>query len=160
MSWILNTRGMDPTLVAGIFFIFTSYAVHPMVESAYHRVKAYFAWRALEKRQTVEVTNYPMLAEMLGARGTWDAGWVTTTLLALFSFVCWGLELSVEFAHIEGLAYLLHQPPPVEVGVKDGLDVWLVSWPCVIIFLQCSPSQLTRAVDALLQRNCPPPCRR
>lgn len=124
--WVLDTRGVDPTLVIGMSFIFISYFLHPIVESAYKRARACSAWRTIGKGQSVEVTSYPMMAEIFGARGNWDAGRITTILLALFSLVSWGLELSIGVANIEDLPRVPNQSPAVEVGTIDGLDVWLV----------------------------------
>ncbi|CAM9536369.1 unnamed protein product, partial [Laminaria digitata] len=118
--------GLDGTFVIGVSFIFIAYFLHPLVESSYHRVRAYRAWRALEKRQAVEVTNYPMLAETLGGRGKWDTARIVTVLLAVFSLVSWGLELSMGLAHHQGKADLLDRSPWVINGTFQGKDVWEV----------------------------------
>ncbi|CAM9650552.1 unnamed protein product, partial [Laminaria digitata] len=114
------------TLVIGVTFIFLAYLLHPAVESSYQRVRAYRAWRAIEKRQVVEVTNYPMLAELFGGRGRWDAARIITALLAVFSLASWGLELSIGLARYEGEADLLNRPPPVVIEKVGDVDVWKV----------------------------------
>lgn len=121
-----DTNG-NGTLFIGASFIFIAYFLHPAVESAYHRVRAYRAWRALEKRQSVEVTNYPMLAESLGGRGKWDTARIITVMLAFFSLFSWGLELWMDLAYHEGEADLLNQPPPVIIATVNNVSYWQVS---------------------------------
>ena len=126
--WVLETRGLNGTQVIGVSFIFLAYFLHPAVESAYQRVRAYRAWRAIEKREVVEVTHYSTLSEMFGGRERWDAARIITALLAVFSLASWGLELSMELAPHTGPADLLNRPPPVEVVVDtSGLTIWKVS---------------------------------
>ena len=125
--WVLKTRGASGTLVIGATFIFLAYFLNPAVESSYQRVRAYRAWRAIEKRKAVEVTHYPMMAELFGGRGRWDAARIITALLAVFSLASWGLELSMGLARYEGKADLLNRPPPVVIGVVDDENVWKVS---------------------------------
>ena len=122
----VDTNGVPGTFVIGVSFIFIAYFLHPLVESAYHRVRAYRAWRALEKREAVEVTNYPMLAETLGGRGKWDTARIITVLLAVFSLVSWGLELSMGLATHEGMADILSRPSPVTINRTDDEKVWEV----------------------------------
>lgn len=128
--WVVETRGVNGTLVIGGTFIFLAYFLHPAVEAAYQRVRAYRAWRAIEKRQAVEVTDYSMVAEIFGGRGRWDAARIITALLAVFSLASWGLELSMELAPYVGVADLLNQPPPVELGTGNVRDFWRVGGPC------------------------------
>lgn len=112
---VLDLRGVDGTQVIAVSFIFLAYFLHPVVESAYQKVRAYRAWRAIEKRKAVEVTHYPMIAELFGGRGRWDAARIITALLAIFSLASWGLELSMNLAQHKGLADLQNRPPPVEI---------------------------------------------
>ena len=122
----VDTRGVHGTFVIGVSFIFIAYFLHPLVESAYHRVRAYRAWRALEMREAVEVTNYPMLVETLSGRGKWDTARIITVLLAVFSLVSWGLELSMDLAYRKGKVDLLNQPPPVTIHPIGDDEVWQV----------------------------------
>lgn len=124
--WVLDTKDADGTLVVGFSFIFLSYFLHPVVEVAYQKARVHNAWRAIAKRQAVEVTNYPMLQDNFGGRGTWDAPREMTFLLALFSLASWGLELSMRFPHVKGLVDPLNRSLPVELGNIDRIDVWLV----------------------------------
>ncbi|CAM9273040.1 unnamed protein product [Scytosiphon promiscuus] len=113
-TWTLPVDGgVDGTLVIGWCFVFLAYFLHPAIESAYHRLRAYRAWRCIQKRQTVEVTTYPLVAEVFGGRGKWDAARNITVILAAFSLASWGLELSMDLSSLEGEADLLNRPPPV-----------------------------------------------
>lgn len=124
---VVDLRGVDGTQVIAVSFIFLAYLLHPVVESAYQRVRAYRAWRAIEKRKAVEVTHYPMMAELFGGRGRWDAARIITALLAVFSLASWGLELSMNLAQHKGLADLHNRPPPVEVVTNSsGSETWKV----------------------------------
>ncbi|CAM9453800.1 unnamed protein product, partial [Laminaria digitata] len=123
-TYVFNTRPVDGTLTIGISFIFLAYFLHPAIESAYQRVRAYRAWRAIEKRQFVDVTNYPMVAEVFGGRGKWDAARIITVLLGVFSLASWGLELSMDLAYYDGNADLLNRPPPVTI--RRNSDDWQV----------------------------------
>lgn len=123
---VLDTKGVDGTLVCGLFFIFLAYFVHPLVESAYKRVKAHRAWRTIERGEAVEVTNYPLLQEIFIGRGKWDAQRVTTVLGVLFSLASWGLELSIGVPNFEGAVDPQNQPPPVTLEKMDDFDVWQV----------------------------------
>ena len=131
---VLETRDVDGTLVIGVAFIFLAYFLHPAVEFAYHKVRAYRAWRAIEMRRAVEVTNYSMFAEIFGGRGRWDGARIITALLAVFSLASWGLELSVDLARHEGSTDLLNQPPPVEIRQKNDVQVWQVGGPCSRVY--------------------------
>lgn len=135
-----NTGVMEGTFVIGASFIFIAYFLHPAVESAYQRVRAYRAWRAIEKRQAVEVTNYPMLTETLGGRGKWDTARVITVLLAVFSLISWGLELSMDLANHKGDADILNRSPPILVEeTSDGTNTWKVNW------IMCAFARLNRS---------------
>lgn len=113
-TWVMGTGNFDGTYTIALSFVMLAYFLHPAIEAAYQRVRAYRAWRAIEKRQTVEVTNYPLLTEVFGGRGQWDAARVITVLLAAFSLASWGLELRLGLANIEdGPVDLLNRPPPV-----------------------------------------------
>ena len=125
-----DTGRLDGTVAIGVSFIFIAYFLHPAVESAYHRVRAYRAWRAIEMRQAGEVTNYSMLAEIFRGRGKWDTARIITLLLAVFSLVSWGLELSMELAYHRGYADVLNRSPPI-TSEKDiyGNITWTVGRP-------------------------------
>ncbi len=105
----------DSTLSIGISFIFLAYYLHPRIDNAYHRVRAYRAWRAIEKRKAVEVTNYPTTDLLLGRQGSSgrDAARIVAILLGIFSVASWFLELSLDLYALENKAYLLTQTPPV-----------------------------------------------
>lgn len=125
--WVVETGSASGSLIIGVSFIFVVYFLHPAVESAYHRVRAYRAWRSIEKRQAVEVTRYPLLTEVFGGRGRWDAARITTALMVVFALAACGLELSMSLATFEGVADILNRPPPVElVKNVDGVVVWKV----------------------------------
>ena len=128
----VDTRGVNGTLVIGVSFILIAYILHPLVESAYYRVRAYRAWLALENREAVEVTNHSMLAVTLGGRGKWDTARIVTVLLAVFSLFSWGLELSMDLAFREGWTDLLNILPPVTVEIIDGVEVWKVRNPAAL----------------------------
>lgn len=112
-TWTVPIGDANGTAVIAFSFIFLAYILHPAIELAYHRLRAYRAWRAIQKRKTVDVTIYPMLAEVFGGRGVWDAARIITVLLFAFSLASWGLELSMDLATLEGEADLLNRPPPV-----------------------------------------------
>lgn len=125
--WVLETGEVDGRLVIAASFIFLVYFLHPAVESAYHRVRAYRAWRSMEKRKYVEVTRYPLMTEFFGGRGRWDAARIIAALMMVFSLAVCGLELSMGLATYEGVADLLSRPPPVEVVTSiDGAAAWKV----------------------------------
>lgn len=118
----------EGTLVIAITFIFLAYILHPIVESTYHHVRAYHAWRALERNEPVEVTNYPLPAEVLQGRGKWDAARKISVLLLLFSVASWGLELSLRIRFVnEGTVDMYNRPPPVVVVVSD-VDGNITTW--------------------------------
>ncbi|CAN0264722.1 unnamed protein product, partial [Hapterophycus canaliculatus] len=129
-TWTLPVSGgVDGTLVIGWSFVFLAYFLHPAIESAYHRLRAYRAWRCIQKRQTVEVTTYPLLAEVFAGRGRWDAARNITVVLAAFSLASWGLELSMDLSSLEGEADLLNRPPPVFLRPETNdstTDPWQV----------------------------------
>lgn len=112
-TWTLPIGDSNGTVTIALSFIFLAYILHPAIEAAYHRLRAYRAWRAIQKRKTVNVTNYPLLAEIFGGRGLWDGARIITVLLLAFSLASWGLELSMGLASLEGEADLLNRPPPV-----------------------------------------------
>ena len=123
-SWVLDTGTFGSTYAIGLSFVFLAYFLHPTVEAAFQRVRAYRGWRAVEKRQTVEVTTYPLWAEIFCGRGRWDAARIVAVLLAAFSLASWGLERQLDLAYVEGYVTDLYlRPPPV--WVEDG--AWYVS---------------------------------
>eukprot|EP00752_Nemacystus_decipiens_P017710 g15878.t1 len=109
--WELPTQ--SPTFAIGLSFIFLAYFLHPRIESAYQRVRASRAWRAIQKYERVDVTDYPMLSEVFGMRERRCDARIIALLLAAFSGGSWILELSLDIYHIKAEAYLLTQPPPV-----------------------------------------------
>lgn len=83
------------------------------------------------KREVVEVTTYPLLAEVFGGRGLWDSARIITVLLAAFSLASWGLELSMDLSSLEGEADLLNRPPPVFLRPETNdtnTDPWQASY--------------------------------
>lgn len=133
-KWVFSTGGVDGTLTIGASFVFIAYVLHPAIEIAYRRVRAYRAWRAIEKRQSVDVTNYSVVEEVFGGRGKWDAARIITVLLAVFSLASWGLELSMDLGYYEGDADLLNRPPPVTTGNVNGAKSWHVSSSTCLVF--------------------------
>ncbi|CAM9272746.1 unnamed protein product [Scytosiphon promiscuus] len=125
-KWRLPTGDVDGTFAIGLSFIFLAYFLHPAIESAYQRVRAYRAWRAVEKNKRVDVTTYPLLEEVLGGRNRWDVARAITILLAAFSLASWVLELSMDLFDVENQAYLLTQPPPVYRQDNIGSSPWEV----------------------------------
>ena len=137
-SWALDTNGLDGTNLIAASFKFRAYFLHPAVKSAFQTVRAYRAWRAIEKHQIVKVTKYSLAAEILRGRGRWDAERITTVILAVFSLAYFGLELSVGLAYCEGDADILHRPPPVvfhKCAGGDGMGHWQVSHCCRLCFV-------------------------
>eukprot|EP00903_Cladosiphon_okamuranus_P017853 g16431.t1 len=124
-DWPIPTQ--EPTVSIGLSFIFLAYFLHPRIEAAYQRVRAARAWRAVQKHERVDVTDYPMFKEAFGVRGVWDAARVVTLLLMAFSLVSWVLELSLGIYHINLEAYLLTTPPAVfkKTTNEGGLE-WKV----------------------------------
>lgn len=60
---VLKTGNLGPingTVTIAVTFVFLAYFLHPYVESAFHRMKTYRAWVALEKNQIVEVRYLTM----------------------------------------------------------------------------------------------------
>ena len=133
-TWVFSTRGVDGTLTIGACFVFLAYILHPAIEMAYRRVRAYRAWREIEKGKSVDVTNYFVVEEVFGGRGKWDAARIITVLLAAFSLASWGLELSMDLAYYEGDTDLLNRPPPVITRNISGTKHWQVS-PFTTIYL-------------------------
>lgn len=127
-TWSVPTGEMDGTAAIGLSFIFLAYILHPAVESAYQRVRAYRAWRAVEKDKRVDVTTYPLLEEVFGGRGVWDVARVVTILLAAFSLASWALELNMDLFNVQNQAYLLTQPPPVYRQDNFGSSPWEVTF--------------------------------
>ena len=126
--WVLDTGTLGGTETIGLSFVFLAYVLHPAVEAAFQRVRAYRGWRAVQKRQTVEITTYPLLAEIFFGRGRWDAARIVAVLLAAFSLASWGLELQLGLAYIDGMVTDLYlRPPPVRrEGGADNVS-WHVS---------------------------------
>lgn len=105
MNWLRNTP------VATILVPRTAYV---SFENTRRQVRAYRAWRAIKRRELVEVTSYPWYSELLGVRRTWDAARIVRFFLAAFFCASWGLELQTDLAHIEdGPVDFLAMPPPV-----------------------------------------------
>lgn len=119
------TNGFDGTKAIGLSFIFLAYVWHPMVGWTYHRMRAYRAWRAIEKRQAVEVTSYPTMTEVFGRQGmcAWDAARIITLALLAFNLASWGLELNMDLYALDNRALLLTLPPPVH----ETDSTWVVS---------------------------------
>lgn len=124
--WEVPTGKVEGTFAIGLSFIFLAYLLHPAIESAYQRVRAYRAWRAVEKNKRVDVTTYPLLEEVFGGRGVWDVARVITILLAAFSLGSWVLELSMDLYDAENPAKLLTQPPPVFREGTEKSSPWQV----------------------------------
>lgn len=112
------------TLCIAACFILIAYFIHPLVEGAFYRVRAYRAWMAIERKETVEVTRRSLLslfAELLKGRGKWDAARLVALLLACFSIASWGLELSLDLAdETRGPVDMMDRPPPV--FLREGSD--------------------------------------
>eukprot|EP00903_Cladosiphon_okamuranus_P017852 g16430.t1 len=135
-TWTLSlAAGVDGTVMIAWSFVILAYFLHPAVESAYHRLRAYRAWRSIMKREVVEVTTYPLVAEVFGGRGLWDAARIIAVLLAAFSLASWGLELSMGLSSLEGEADMLNRPPPVFLRPETNdtnTDAWQVMTPTEI----------------------------
>ncbi|CAM9867078.1 unnamed protein product [Ectocarpus sp. 6 AP-2014] len=131
-TWVLPLAdGFDGTLTIGWTFVFLAYFLHPVIEWAFHRLRAYRAWRCIQKRQAVEVTSYNLMAEVFGGRGSWDSARNIAVILAVFSLTSWGLELSMDLASLEGEADLLNRPPPVFLRPETNdtnTDPWQASF--------------------------------
>ncbi|CAM9218258.1 unnamed protein product [Pylaiella littoralis] len=113
LPWNLPTGKDHGTVAIGLSFIFLAYFLSPFIHSSYYGVRAYRAWRAVESFERVEVTSYPMIAELFGGRGQWDAARMITVLLLAFSAASWVLELSMGLFTIHEEADFLTQPPPI-----------------------------------------------
>ncbi|CAM9991351.1 unnamed protein product [Pylaiella littoralis] len=112
-TWTLPIRNSNGTVTIALSFIFLAYILHPAIESAYHRLRAYRAWRAIQKRKTVDVTTYPVLAEIFGGRGCSSSKRDMELGTIKLSQEAYGLELSMGLASLEREADLLNRPPPV-----------------------------------------------
>ncbi|CBJ30877.1 hypothetical protein Esi_0219_0029 [Ectocarpus siliculosus] len=123
-EWPIN--GIDGTRAIGLSFIGLAYFLHPLVVWAYHRVRAYRAWRAIEKGRAVEVTAYSNREEILRGRGVWDATRIVTVLLVVFNVASWGLELMLDQYSHENEACPLTQPSPVYRKDLDNNARWQV----------------------------------
>lgn len=118
-----NTSGLGTTYIAACFIII-AYMLHPIVEKAYHRIRAYRSWRAIEKNERVEVTHLGMVDEVLRGRGKWDSARIVAVLLLVFSVASWALELGMTLIdETDGPVDLLDRPPPIISGDTGG---WLV----------------------------------
>lgn len=158
-KWDLPTR--EPTLSIGLSFIFLAYFLHPRIESAYQQVRASRAWRAVQKHERVDVTDYPMLKEAFGVRGRWDAARTVTVLLAAFSLGSWVLELSLDIYNVKGEAFLLTQPPSVYKYIQDSenqdltwqvrvllvLYIWIICRACFLFRLFCPLVEFCLVMD-------------
>lgn len=169
-TYSVGTHGADGTKVIAAMFIFLAYLLHPAMKSVYRRVRAYCAWRAIEKHQTVEVTRYSIAAGVCGGRGKWDATRTITVLLGVFLLASWGLELSMSLAYYRGDADALNRPPPVTLVYdqdSDAVGYWQVGYGCccgfvrnlhtgssasVVVFGNVKPSLL--AIASRRQRGC------
>lgn len=125
----LPINGFSGTMTINLAFIFLAYIWHPVVGWAYHRMRAYRAWRAIEKRQAVEVTTYPALTEALGRQGmcACDAARLIAVALGAFYIASWGLELTMDLYALENSAWLLTLPPPVVRESNEKDSTWTVS---------------------------------
>ncbi|CAB1102101.1 unnamed protein product [Ectocarpus sp. CCAP 1310/34] len=124
VEWPIN--GIDGTRAISLSFIVLAYVLHPLVIQAYHRVRAYRAWRAIENGRVVEVTAYSDREEILRGRGVWDATRIVTVLLVVFNVASWVLELMLDLYSFENEAYPLTQPPPVYRENIQGNASWQV----------------------------------
>lgn len=89
---------VNATFSISTCFIVLAYFLHPVVKATYQRVRAYHAWRAIEKRKIVEVASYPLVTEVFGERREWDAARTVAVLLSAFSLGSCGLELATRIA--------------------------------------------------------------
>ena len=154
--WVLETQKFGSTEAIALSFVFLAYFLHPAVEAAFQRVRAYRGWRAVENRKTVEVTTYPLLAEIFCGRGRWDAARIVAVLLAAFSLMSWGLELQLELAYVKGMVIDLYLRPPPVWRIGDG-NAWHVSEDSVnaVVILAVLVSYPVAALHAGLQaRSC------
>lgn len=134
-TWSIDTKGVDGTRVMAASFIILAFILHPMLTSAFKTVRAHRAWRAIEQRKTVEITQFSMVAEVCRGRGKWDATRIITVLLAVSSVASCGLELSLGLAYVEGDAEMLNRPPPV-VLVADTDNTTIRHWQVSHYFLE------------------------
>lgn len=122
---------LDGTLAIGLSFIILAYIWQPKIEAAYRRMLAYRAWRAIEKRQTVEVTTYPTLTEAFGRQRPRGCDPVKFIIVALgvIKFASFGLELTMDLYVLDKRAWPLTQPPPVYRNGGEKNSTWIVSAP-------------------------------
>ncbi|CAM9663104.1 unnamed protein product [Choristocarpus tenellus] len=128
--WTIRLRKGDGTLFIILSFIFVAYILHPIVAKALARVRAHMGWVAIKhRRQSVEVTHYPLEAEVMGDRGNCNFARIATLLLALFSISSLGLELTMDLAfETGGPVDLLNRPPPVlERGENNDGKIWFIT---------------------------------
>ncbi|CAM9866892.1 unnamed protein product, partial [Choristocarpus tenellus] len=125
--WVYRPPVGDGTTFIILCFIFIAYILHPMVAKALERIRANVGWWAIKhRRQSIEVTNYSLQAEILGDRGNWAVARVTTLMLATFSALSLGLELTVDLAFFtDGPVDLFNRPPPVLEGGVD--NDWVIT---------------------------------
>lgn len=129
-KWVVDTGNLGGTYAIALSFVFLAYAFRPAIETAYRRVRAHRAWRAINNSQTVEITNYSTVNEVFRGRGKWDSARIITVLMAACSLATWGLELELGLAYIDdGPVDLLNRPPPVvlrPVAGNKSADTWQV----------------------------------
>lgn len=127
-AWVLHTGSLSDTHAISLSFVFIAYFLHPAVQKAYQRVRAYQGWRAIEAGQTIEVTSYPLVSEIFFGRVRWDATRIVAILMATFSVAPWGLELQMDLAHVDDfITDLFLRPPPVWKSPNSTGDAWYVS---------------------------------
>lgn len=136
-----------PTFFIACSFIIIAYILHPFVVHALRRVRAHRAWRAIEKGQDVDVTQYSFVSEIFGARGVWscDAARMAMFILSLFTFFSGLLELSLgicyygsDFPSDKKWVDLLDRPPPV----YHDSSRWLVSFKPSIDYAEVATGYL------------------
>lgn len=67
------------------------------------------------------------MTELSGGQERWDAARTTTALMVGFLLESCGMELSIGMTTYEGVADVLHRPPPMGVVKNiDGVDIWMV----------------------------------
>lgn len=52
---VIETKPGQGTFYIALSFIFIAYLLHPKIESAFHRIRAYHAWLKIENGEAVEV---------------------------------------------------------------------------------------------------------
>lgn len=131
---ILDTSDNGTTVIAACL-VFVAYFLHPAVDAAFRKVRAYFAWRAIESHKTVEITIHPLPAGILRGRvGGWDSARALAVLFICFVVASWGFALSLDLADVsQGPVDLMNRPPPVFVrssgnSTRDGSSGPAVDW--------------------------------